>query len=446
MRCRSSLVSLTWCVRAPDRVTARQRKSRPTHAPGPPTIERLGVAATPSVCFTEDMRRLFCLLALTACDDAASPSIVVDAGLLDAAPLDGAPLDGSATDAALSDAAASVDGALSDAALPDATPPDAALPDATVPDATVPDAYPHPPETLRFNAVQAKGTHNSYHVEPERPIHPSHRYTQPPLDAQLAEHGVRQFELDVHARVEGGFNVLHLPVIDPETTCLALEDCLATTLAWSRAHPTHFPILIWIEPKDELSAPANGHQVNSVAVMPTLDPAILSVVPRRHIFTPSDLRGDFASERDAIMNAGWPTLDQMRGKLVFAMLDGGRHRDSYLAGTDDGRIIFVDPDSPEDPHAAIFKINNGSSAEARARVEEGFIVTSNVDSADDTPENNARRRAEALANGVQFLSSDFPAPLDANDMNWLMIPEGNPVRCNPVTAPEACTAMALEDL
>ncbi|MGK0362775.1 MAG: hypothetical protein ACI9U2_005097, partial [Bradymonadia bacterium] len=88
----------------------------------------------------------------------------------------------------------------------------------------------------------------------------------------------------------------------------------------------------------------------------------------------------------------------------------------------------------------------GASDEARARVEDGFIVTSNVESAEDSPEENARRRAAALANGVQFLSSDFPAPLNANDMNWLMIPGGEPVRCNPVTAPDGCTPAALEDL
>ena len=390
--------------------------------------------ALADLCFTADMHRLLCLPALLvfiACDDA------------DPAPMMDARLDLSVTDlgAEMTDAQA-LDGGVIDAELPDVSLPDASLPDA----APLPDAYPHPPESLRFNAVQAKGTHNSYHIEPANPIHDSHRYTQPPLDVQLAEHGVRQFELDVHARVEGGFNVLHLPIVDPETTCYALEDCLATTLAWSRAHPTHFPILIWLEPKDELSAPANGHLVNSVAVMPTLDPAILSVVPRSHIFAPADLRGAYASERAAILAEGWPTLDHMRGKLVFAMLDGGPHRDSYLAGTDDDRLIFIDPDSPEDPRAAIFKINNGESDEARARVEEGFIVTSNVDSAEGSPEENARRRAAALANGVQLLSSDFPGPLDANDMNWLEIPGGAPVRCNPVTAPEGCTSEALEDL
>jgi len=71
---------------------------------------------------------------------------------------------------------------------------------------------------LRLNQVQARGTHNSYHLEPADPVDESHRYSHLPLGRQLAELGVRQVELDLHLRTGVGFEVFHLPGgVDEET-------------------------------------------------------------------------------------------------------------------------------------------------------------------------------------------------------------------------------------
>ncbi len=347
------------------------------------------------------------------------------------------------------DASPAADAGPADAAGPaGAFGSDAVLADALVPDAFAPDAFVGPlDDTLRLDHLQARGTHNSYHLRPDTLFHPSHDYAQVPLDEQIERQGVRQLELDLHARVEGGFDVLHLPLIDPNTTCLAFEDCLRTVERWSDAHPGHLPILIWIEPKDEGSAPVNGH-VRSVDRMDQLDAAILEVLPRARLFTPDDLRRDHASVRDAVRADGWPNLAAVRGRIIFALLDRGDHRTSYIGEAADlaDRLLFVNPDDTADPRAAFLKIDDGGSEEARAAVAAGFLVTSNVDAADGTPEENAAHRAAALANGVHWLSSDHPAPDGPDDADWLDIPGGNPARCNPVTAPEACTAAALEDL
>ena len=328
---------------------------------------------------------------------------------------------------------AEVDAALPDAALPDAAPLDAAPPSGPLDD------------VLRLNHIQARGTHNSYHQLPDPVLHPSHRYQQAPLDVQLGAQGVRQLELDVHARSDGGFDVLHLPLIDPETSCLALEDCLRTLVGWSDAHPGHLPVLIWFEPKDEGVGGPAGY-VRSIDRMGALEAAVAAVVPVRRIFTPDLLRRGHRTLPESLAAEGWPTLGEVRGRFIFALLDRGAHRAAYLAepAGPAGHLIFVTTDGPEDPNAAIFKLDNPGSPEAVARVAEGFLVTSNVDSAEDTPEANAARRALALANGVHFLSSDFPAPSSPEDANWLAIPGGTPARCNPVTAPAVCDAAALE--
>lgn len=105
---------------------------------------------------------------------------------------------------------------------------------------------------LRLNHVQAKGTHNSYPTW-SLPRCWTHRLDtrMRHLDVQLSEQGVRQFELDVHLRQDEGFEVFHIPLIEEETTCRKLVDCLGVVKAWSDQDPSHMPIMIWLEPKDE---------------------------------------------------------------------------------------------------------------------------------------------------------------------------------------------------
>src|SRR4051812_24278521 len=70
-------------------------------------------------------------------------------------------------------------------------------------------------ETLHINELQAKGTHNSYHVErPDIGIKEL-EYGHAPLELQLRDEGVRQFELDTHYNyLNEEFEVYHLGTID----------------------------------------------------------------------------------------------------------------------------------------------------------------------------------------------------------------------------------------
>src|SRR4051812_5933132 len=106
--------------------------------------------------------------------------------------------------------------------------------------APAPDAGPsfHYPQddTLRLNHLQTKGTHNSYHVAAKDPIM-ALAYTEPPLDVQFQDEGVRQIELDTHFNYSlGVFEVYHLGTIDEGTTCRRFTDCLKTIKTWSDAH------------------------------------------------------------------------------------------------------------------------------------------------------------------------------------------------------------------
>lgn len=298
-----------------------------------------------------------------------------------------------------------------------------------------------PDDTLPLTAIQALGTHNSTHIEPENPLDPSHRYTHPPLREQVDVHGVRQVELDLHHHEDLGFQVFHLPAIDEETTCLALTDCLGELKAWSDEHLCHLPLMVWMEPKDDMDMLIEG-LTPLLDLQDKLEQTILSVWPRERIFTPDELRGDSPTLPEAVAARGWPALGELRGRAIFAMLDSGAHRARYLERSEvlADRLLFVDSDGPDDPFAATFKIDDHDDPDLGPRLQEGFLVTTNGDSADD---HTGARFAATLAAGPHYVATDRLQPPEGEPAR---IPGGSPARCNPVTAPEGCEVEQVEDL
>ena len=303
---------------------------------------------------------------------------------------------------------------------------------------------PHPlDEVLRVNHVQAEGSHNSTHVEPESPVDDSHRYTHAPLATQLGELGVRQLELDLHRSEGGEWHVFHIPVVDQETTCLELTDCLRSIKDWSDEAGWHLPLMIWMEPKDDLDEAVDGYE--AITEFDSLDRAIREVFPPSRLLTPDDVRGSHPDLPTALEEDGWPLLGEARGRVIFSLLDSGSHRDRYLAGHPvlEDRVLFVDSSSVDDPFAATFK--DGSSQQIQAWVEAGFLVTTNAAGAGSTDEEALQEWDQALAAGAHFVATDLPGPVEGRAFQ-AQVPTGAPARCNPVSAPSECTPQAVESL
>jgi hypothetical protein len=231
---------------------------------------------------------------------------------------------------------------------------------------------------LPLNDLRFLGTHNSYHRSPRLfgiPFLPiafsgSHRYTHPPLAVQLeglpdGSRAVRQLEIDVHMRrFDDQIRVFHLPWIDNRSTCKTLKRCLEQLRDWSDERGgEHAPILIWIEPKDETPLDRwltlGWYEHVDLA---RVEEVIEGVIPRARILTPDDLRRGEPTLPDAIRKHGWPTLDEARGRFIFALLDESEHRDAYVARSPNrnlaGQLMFVRSTSPDEPWAAMFKVNN----------------------------------------------------------------------------------------
>ncbi len=297
-------------------------------------------------------------------------------------------------------------------------------------------------DRLRLNHLQARSTHNSYHIEPEGNSLDDWHYTHLPLDQQLEIQGVRHFELDLRLNAElEVFEVYHLVLIDEETTCRLLTDCLATLRGWSDLHCSHHPIVVQLELKD--SQPADVE-----AYFAKLHAALLAAWPVERIITPDAVRGDHPSLAAAVAIDGWPTLGGLRGKVLFMLDDGGAFQEAYTRGHQhlEERLIFAQG-HPDQPFAAVAVINDpvsGASAITTA-VEAGLLVRTRADSGSVEPLNeDFARQQVALDSGAHFVSTDYPAPVGYTDY-WLDIPDGTPSRCNPVTSPTGCESRAIED-
>jgi hypothetical protein len=343
---------------------------------------------------------------------------------------------------------------------------------------------------VHLNEVQALGTHNSYHIRPLEPLWSALLdftplfqqvdYTHIPLDQQFETQGIRQIELDVWADPAGGlyanrnvmsifdlptasgvpaldqpgFKILHIADVDFQSTCFTLVDCLQTIKAWSDAHPSHLPIAVLIEAKDD--ATPDVFDVGFVTPVPfdpaqfdALDAEIRSVLPPEKLITPDDVRRGFPTLEAAVLGYGWPTLGEARGKIMFLLDNGGHYRADYLAGHPSlaGRVLFTSAD-PGSADAAFIKLNDakGDQAEIAARLAAGYVIRTRADA--DTEEartNDTTTREAALGSGAQWVSTDYPVPNpDFGTGYFVAVPDGHPARCNPVNAPPGCRSTALE--
>ena len=300
-------------------------------------------------------------------------------------------------------------------------------------------------DVLRLHHVQVKGTHNSYHLEPPLPFDPSHEYSHAPLPEQLESQGVRAFELDVHREVDGTLEVYHIIGIDNQSTCDTLEECLQQIKTWSDAHPEHLPIIVWLELKDD----TGGQPLDTPEALELLDDVVTTAIPPEQLLSPDDVQADYPTLRERLQTEGWPTLGELRGQILVTILDTDSPAEVYTSGytTLAGRPLFVRADSNQLdlPWAAIAKLGIGETDATSAAIAGNLVFATNVCGAGDSDDDCFAARQQAMDEGFHMLKDDFPAPVDDREY-WLDFPDGNPARCNPVTAPPECTSEALESL
>lgn len=345
------------------------------------------------------------------------------------------------------------------------------------------DRGPGDQQALRINQLQNLGTHNSYHSHPlEGPImdvfeqrypwfeREHYEYRHAPLIKQLQEQGVRHFEIDVYADYEGGlfntipamaelglpiernipaldepgFKVLHMPQLDPNSTCLTLIECMQQIKTWSDAHSHHQPLLVMVEPKfvDFLGiAPYIKLKPFTELDYQAMDDDILSVFPRDRIITPDKVQGNYPTLESAVLAGNWPKLEESRGKIILLLYHGRPLDDTR------GQIMFPVTE-PGNPGAAILVVEHIERDYEKVAdwVERGYMVRVRADRDLLEAANKDRGKFQlALDSGAQFISTDIPVPSPIYPGFYFKIPDGTPARCNPVTAPAWCRSKDIED-
>lgn len=306
-------------------------------------------------------------------------------------------------------------------------------------------------EAPKLNALHWLGSHNSYRPEldpaalaHQRQVMGEHsrgvEYGHPPIQAQL-NLGVRQLEFDPYADTAGGLyagpyandpaktaimktsgaKVLHAPVVDNRTHCLRLIDCFTEVATWSKAHPGHQPIVIFVNTKEE---PFNNPAIPdpplwTEADFAGVDADAIKAFGRDRIITPDDVRGPRATLRDGVTSGLWPSAASARGKVLLVLDANPRIEAAYRAGHPSlkGRMMFG-LYAEHEPEAAVFNIQDPRPEEAhiKALVAQGFLVRTRSDA--DTREardHDLARLQSALRSGAQIISTDYypgaPDPL-----------------------------------
>lgn len=344
---------------------------------------------------------------------------------------------------------------------------------------------------LHLNEVQVLGSHNSYHVKMSEPffsalvafdptLAASLEYSHSPLATQFDSEATRQIELDVFADPDGGryadrhamalfglpiesgiaelsepgFKVMHVQEVDFVSTCLTFVACLEQVKAWSDAHPRHLPIMIMVEPKEDvIPDPFSLGFVQplpiTAALLDSLDAEVRSVFPAEQLITPDDVRGSHATLEEAVLADGWPTLGESKGRVMLTLLG---NRDAYRTGRPslEGRVMFTSS-SPGQPDAAFVMRDSPTGANTAAiqdLVRQGYVVRTRADEPTiEARSGDTARREAALASAAQWVSTDYPLPGSSSWSDYYAsIPDGHPARCNPVVTGPACRNDALEHL
>jgi hypothetical protein len=340
-------------------------------------------------------------------------------------------------------------------------------------------------QMLRMNEIQVLGTHNSYHIQPRDSIlealaifdsqetADSLEYTALPLLEQL-DRGVRQLELDIFADPEGGLyslrrglivvgddpvsglpeldepglKVLHVQDVDFETHCLTFVDCLTTLKMWSDANRRHIPITVMVEGKEEvIPDPLDLGFTIPLEFGPDevddIDEEIQAVFPPSQLITPDDVRGEYETLEEAVLDSGWLTLAEARGRFMFVFLNRSEARDHYIEGHPSlsGRVMFTNSDEG-DPEAAWFNVNNALDDGERieALLAAGYLVRTRADEeTQQARDDDYTLQDAAFASGGQFVSTDYVVPNpDFGTEYHAEVPGGYVARCNPVSAPAEC--------
>ena len=279
------------------------------------------------------------------------------------------------------------------------------------------------------------------------------RYSHPFGIEQQKKMGVAVQELDTVVMNKPGFKVMHVQGIDFRTNCATFAICLEEIKRWSKENPNHIPITISINAKDE-ALETIPNLTKPLAFTSTafdaLDKEIYNALPKKNIITPDQVRGEFKTLEDAVLHNNWPQLNEVLGTFMFVLDVGVTKREVYVKNHPSlkHRAMFITAPEGSAEAAIIFKNDPVKGSEDIKRlVKLGYIVRTRSDSETIEARTGDYSRAEvAFASGAQFVSTDYYVEDKRFNTGYkISLPDGKPVRCNPVNGVSDSCIKTLEN-
>ena len=317
-----------------------------------------------------------------------------------------------------------------------------------------------------LNDIQVIGSHNSYKIAVEQPIldfisqfdvslAQGLEYEHIPISSQL-ELGLRNLEFDVFNDPEGGHyvnpqgldvvrdagetplpydenNILenpglkmfHTQDVDFRSHHLLFTDGLIALKEWSDQHVDHTPIIVLINAKDgEIPLTKNPVPFDAEGIK-RIDDEIANVFGTDQLITPDLVRNNHTTLENAILEDGWPALDESKGKILFVLDEDLVKINLYLSSFPrlQNAAMFVNAieGSPE----AAFRIINDpiiNQNEIQRLVGLGYMVRTRADAETIEARTNDNRRFQAaITSGAQVISTDYYIPSSLFDSEYQVI-------------------------
>lgn len=320
-------------------------------------------------------------------------------------------------------------------------------------------------DSLPINQIKVLGSHNSYRrmtdsgilkfihlADPffKKELPPAYHleYDHLPLDSQLENYGMRSFELDIYYDPKGGryykrqgnalrfrstksnvdallwpgMKVLHISDIDYNTNYYTFKDALQALKVWSSDHPTHLPLYVMVELKEDgisdhvkIAGFKTALKFDLKAMLEVRDEInfIFADNPKQ-ILSPDDFRKNHSSLREAITTIGYPKLQEARGKIVFILMAGERLSDELTKQYPSYKglpfFTFAEPNKPE---AVFIKVDDPIEHTERIKdlVAKGYMVRTRSDVETIEPrKNDYTMFNKAKESNAQIISTDFYKP------------------------------------
>lgn len=340
---------------------------------------------------------------------------------------------------------------------------------------------------LHINEIQTAGTAESYKLAPSAQMlslikmgskedADALNFAEPPIARQL-DANARSLEFDVAYDPKGGlfkypagasmvdelipddyvatmsapgFKVIHVIDIDFHSSCLTLMSCLKPVADWSRAHPTHVPIVIMLRSNDERTPMPGATRPLKFdeAAFDALDAEILSVFKPEELITPDKVQKDYPTLHEALVAHGWPALGEARGKVLFALDDTAKRVALYRGARRslEGRVMFVNTEE-NSPVAAFVTVEDPAQNSARviADVKAGLLVHTFADAnAMEPRKSDTLRRDWAFASGAQIVSTDFIYADKSIGSYEARLSNDHRAQCDVQLSPERCAGLGVE--